>query len=567
MSSAPPTLPRSQSAKPDEKGRPTYGWALTGSSITDVVKLIMKLEVLPVIFVPGIMGSNLRSKRDKTKVWRLDASLGQPLGLAWAMSKASAGVRQTRMHPSRTEVDPDGAIPNGLRTVSDKDIRARGWGQVGQTSYSAFLQWLEDTLNPREHNPAMWGQYWQEQQSISAARRPGEQPKLFPGMPMGTQGQPFHAEMPFHHLMSDDLIKRSKFWMPVHAVGYNWLASNQEAAESTLKPAIERIINENNRGAFTCRQVILVTHSMGGLVARACAKIPGMEEKIAGVVHGVMPATGAAVAYRRCKIGMKDEDFGAAIVIGKTGKEVTAVFSQAPGALQLLPSNEYRAGWLGVQQGAASHSWPRHDPYEEIYKVRDKWWGLVNELWLKPTGGTPIEWNEFENNVNLAQSFHAHLSGKYHAATYVFYGADKKQMSFERVNWQLKKGLAPDAKPAPSLQQVTNMSGRVVRLEGSSPEYVGGEHHVDWIPTPGGSFVSEYDTSYWELHCEMQDGVGDGTVPAGSGRSPREKGGASIKQQFKLTGFAHEPAYKNDTARLATVYAITKIAGSAKTGP
>ena len=41
-------------------------------------------------------------------------------------------------------------------------------------------------------------------------------------------------------------------------------------------------------------------------------------------------------------------------------------------------------------------------------------------------------------------------------------------------------------------------------------------------------------------------------------------GGANIKQQFRLTGFAHEPAFKNGTAQHATVYAITKIAGIAK---
>jgi hypothetical protein len=48
---------------------------------------------------------------------------------------------------------------------------------------------------------------------------------------MGLRGEPFGAELPFKSIMSDDLLKRSKFWMPVHAVGYNWLASNAVAAE------------------------------------------------------------------------------------------------------------------------------------------------------------------------------------------------------------------------------------------------------------------------------------------------------------------------------------------------
>ena len=88
--------------------------------------------------------------------------------------------------------------------------------------------------------------------------------------------------------------------MPVHAVGYNWLASNALAAKK-LRDEINRITAQYNKGQFSCEQVILVTHSMGGLVARACAQLPGMADKIAGISHGVMPATGAAVAYRRCK--------------------------------------------------------------------------------------------------------------------------------------------------------------------------------------------------------------------------------------------------------------------------
>ena len=394
---------------------------------------------------------------------------------------------------------------------------------------------------------------------------PGSRPKLFPGIRMGTKGQPFSAEMPFDAVITDDLLKRGKFWMPVHAVGYNWLASNQQAAKLTLRPAIERIIRDHNKGHFSCEQVILVTHSMGGLVARACAQLPGMADKIAGIVHGVMPATGAAVAYRRCKVGMRDEDFGASLVIGKTGQEVTAVFAQAPGALQLLPSKDYRPGWLRVLQGPSGvQAWPKSDPYEEIYKVRDKWWGLVKEEWLEPKDGQPIKWDDFKRNVVLAQDFHDQLSGKYHPMTYVFYGADAKQPSFEHVNWRMKPGRAPDSNRPPDIGQVLDMSPQQVRMDGTTPEYVGGQHEVQTYDSPDGLITVEYESSYWELHCEMHDGVGDGTVPDSSGRSPKERGGANVKQQFRLNGFAHEPAFKNGTAQRATVYAITKIAGAAK---
>jgi hypothetical protein len=75
-----------------------------------------------------------------------------------------------------------------------------------------------------------------------------------------------------------------------------------------------------------------------------------------------------------------------------------------------------------------------------------------------------------------------------------------------------------------------------------------------------------YQTSYWELQCEMQDGIGDGTVPQNSGASPKATGGANIKQQFRLSGFGHEEAYRKEGthARHATLYAINKIAGVAQ---
>ena len=46
---------------------------------------------------------------------------------------------------------------------------------------------------------------------------------------------------------------------------------------------------------------IIVTHSMGGLLTRRLVQLRSAD--IAGVVHGVMPAEGAAAAYRRIVAG------------------------------------------------------------------------------------------------------------------------------------------------------------------------------------------------------------------------------------------------------------------------
>jgi pimeloyl-ACP methyl ester carboxylesterase len=573
MSAVPPGRQRSVVAKPDKQGVPTFEWSLTDSALTDVVQLVAgPFDVLPVVFVPGIMGSNLRVTRTKAPVWRLDkGKFGLPWNLVGSLATKGPGPRQQLLHPDRCEVDPDGAVPKEFAgtVYEQKTYVDRGWGTVGEGSYHSFLLWLEQTLNAGDRNPVFWSDYYQDQEAVSATPKPGEKPKMFPGLRMGMKGQPFGAEKPnFAPVMSDDLIARSKFLMPVYAVGYNWLESNDAAAGALLK-RIGAIIRENNKGQFRCAQVILVTHSMGGLVARACAKLPGATDLIAGVVHGVMPAVGAAVAYRRCKVGMADEDFGAGLVIGSTGRDVTAVFAQAPGALQLLPSHDYSPQWLRVQDAAGKvvESWPAAaagDPYAGIYLRRDRWWGLVNEAWLSPTDGAPITWKTFEDNVEEAKRFHTELGKSYHPQTFSYYGADPKQKSFEKVTWRMRAGIAPDKRARPAADAVVGMTPTQVRMDGSTPEYVGGKTEYASYPMAYGAGTSSYQSSYWELHCELQDGAGDGTVPTSSGAAPLKHGGAHVQQQFKLTGFGHEPAYHDGTAQRAVLYSLTKIVGVAK---
>ncbi|CAD5372900.1 Alpha/beta hydrolase [Rubrivivax sp. A210] len=547
-------------AAPDPDGTPASLWALTPTARTDLVKFVVRPCVLPVVFVPGIMGSNLRSKSTGKSVWRLNATFGQPLGLLWSTAMKGPGERQQLLHPDRVEVDPDGDVP-AVTSIGDKAaVRRRGWGSVGETSYKDFLVWLEVHLNQLNPNPALWRDFHQTEATIGPLPTPGAKPKLSPGVKMGLKGQPFGAELGFESLKTDDLLARARYHMPVHACGYNWLASNQLAAQELAK-SIDGIIEQYDRDPFWCQQVLLVTHSMGGLVARACAGLPGMAVKIAGIVHGVMPAVGAAVAYRRCKVGMGDEDYAAGLVIGSDGQEVTAVFAQAPGALQLLPSKDYTARWMRVAQASQpALARPAADPYGEIYRRKDVWWGLVREEWLKPSGGAPISWTGFQKNVDKAEAFHDSIAGNYHGNSYVIYGVDPEQGSFEKVTWKLTQGLRPDDKPAPSAAEVTALSPTQVRHDGSATMYVGGR--TEFIASPFGFGSTVYETSYWELHCEKQDGSGDGTVPASSGRAPRLQG--AVKQQFAMTGFGHEPAYKNAEVQRATLYAITRIAATAK---
>jgi pimeloyl-ACP methyl ester carboxylesterase len=511
------------------------------------------------------MGSNLCNFNNEP-VWLLNSCGDVPVGLAIKWAGKDAGIRQKILHPKRTKVYIFGDVPNDRTSFgyTEQDYRKRGWGEISQASYHKFLIWLEDKMNG-DINPANWDDFAISSRDLDPSASATHERILPPNLFMKMRGLPKFAERdisidPVH---SAELLRRAKSSFPVYAFGYNWLDSNGDAAES-LGARIEKIIEQNNIGAAKCTQVILVTHSMGGLVARACSQLPGMAQKIVGILHGVMPATGAAVAYRRCKVGMKDEDFKAGLVIGSSGKEVTAVFAQSPGALQLLPSTDYGSNWLQIlnPSGRAMLSLPQSDPYEEIYLQKGKWWALIREEWLAPKGGSPISWDKYCNNVRLAKEFHQTISKHYHHNTHVFYGGGVERSSFSKISWTMRRGLQPDdSRPAPTVNEVLSLSERDVRTDGFNNLYVGGKTVIRTSYRGDASVATLKETSFWEIHCGHYDSAGDGTVPASSGRNPRSNGSRSILQQFELEKILHEPAYRDyPLARQIAYYAITKLA-------
>lgn len=556
--------------RPGPNGRFQAEWQLTDTKLLDSVKLTLPpSRAVPIIFVPGIMGSNLCDLAD-APVWLLNSLGDIPAGLAFNWSRKKAGDRQAILHPERTKVYPNGAVPKkGAASARDQqEYLKRGWGEVSEASYHRFLLWLDSKMNG-DRNPAAWQDFSSPSMGTASALPEQLTSKLPSGLVMKMHGLPDIAESGYSvdPVTSDELLKRSKAFFPVYAFGYNWLASNKSAAH-LLKTRIEKVIVDNNVGAIKCTQVILITHSMGGLVARACARLPDMSRKIVGVVHGVMPATGAAVAYRRCKVGMRDEDFGAGLVIGSDGKEVAAVFAQSPGALQLLPSEDYGTKWLEVRDsaGRALVALPVADPYDEIYLQRERWWGLIDEDWLRPERGKPISWDKFSKNVKLAREFHRSIARKYHHNTYLFYGGGAEKRSYSQVRWNITKGIAPALpEKAPTADSISDLTHRHIRTNGSNNLYVGGATVVRTTNRGDSSFGTTTETSYWEIRCAQHDSAGDGTVPVNSGRHPRGSGGMDIRQQFELAGIQHEPAYRDyPIAQQVVYYAVTKLAAMAE---
>jgi pimeloyl-ACP methyl ester carboxylesterase len=533
----------------------TYTHCLTVSSQTDRVRMTMKpVHVLPVIFVPGIMGSNLCNLSGEA-VWLVNGVYSA--GKGWTFK--GSGDRQKLLHPGRTKVYTKGETPFwsvGTLTKAEH-FQARGWGEVSAMSYKDFLIWLEENLNGggTQSNHAKLNTVLQQVQD----------------------GTKWNAAKAYKPLTQDESHKAVQWYYPVHGFGYNWLDDNAKAAQK-LGERIT-VLKEFYSKKGVCKQVILVTHSMGGLVARYCSELDNeklkhkaMRDSIAGIVHGVMPTVGAAVAYRRCKVGMWEESKSTSLVIGSNGRDVTAVFAQAPGALQLLPSKQYPVqNWLEVRDsdGNLLPDQPKtDDPYAGVYAVKDKWWNLVKPEWLKPKDGAPIDWTTFTDNTQFASDFHDALADNYHTNTYGFYGSahvDRKNHkidfnSFSKITWTMEPGDAPRDKATPSGKQIMAMGPDDVRQSGNNPLDVPGPDVQVVAPDSMEGTVAVPGT-YFRMRLGKHNGSGDGTVPAESGRYPVTGSAAGkIAQFFNITGIDHEGAYNPIECKYLTVYAINKIA-------
>ena len=332
-------------------------------------RIVIERDVLPIIFIPGIMGSRLKNNAGE-KVWDPDKKVFMlwNYGGFWVdAADKKQRVIGKQFSPEYLEVMQDDAIqtkriadPGGI----DKTRKERGWGGVSWSTYGDILKVLHKRL-------------WDETVSLF-------------------------------------------YEFPVHAFGYNWTASNDLAGKKLVEE-IDRIIKLYKDKGRHCEKVLLVTHSMGGLVARSAYMLHGAKDKIMGIIHGVQPSNGSPAAYWRMKAGFerphsipettlmhwfknpvktlkfkKDSAVNSVVgtatswTLGTDGEEVTALLGNMPGGLELLPNKQYRNNdgstqWLElIDDQGIRKALPKSDPYREIYEQDDVYYRLVNEEWLNP---------------------------------------------------------------------------------------------------------------------------------------------------------------------------------------
>ncbi|WP_144076792.1 esterase/lipase family protein [Salinicola socius] len=502
------------------------------SAENHVTPVIVHEGVIPIVFVPGVMGSNLKNT-SQGEGWLVDdsASLAN-----WIFKDAEQ--RKSILNPSDTEVDPEGHVPqdiarryidrvSGDTIPTDELLRERGWGEVANMSYGDFLVWLENQLN------------------IEASSAFSTLESNLTRHYIGTRGL---SEEQAQARAKRNAQTLGRFNFPVHACGYNWLQSNSDSA-AELAQRVDEIIAGYRQARMTCRQAILITHSMGGLVARYYSEVSGGNANLLGIVHGVMPTTGAAVFYRRMKSGTESQAFSPSSwatsqVLGASSREMTAVLAQAPGPLQLVPTPEYGNGWLRIEKpGESTLTLPTaNDPYTDIYLERDHWWGMMDETLAMPELGLGAPdrqrelheaWESYAKLVSHdVAKFHADTQGKFHTNTYLFYSDSDAHPSYGTVTWHGREA---------SYGSDTLMGARMM------DQY--GERRM----------ITERDSRdrprFYQYTISDADEPGDGTVPVRSGST-----GTAQARESLAVATEHEPAYNQEAARWFTLASLLEIA-------
>jgi pimeloyl-ACP methyl ester carboxylesterase len=454
--------------------------------------ITVQREAIPLVFVPGIMGSVLRLSGTDGNGERQDGLPNlrwNPSSSYWMWrhySGANATFRKNMIIGS-------GSFNKNFLEVHNSDPVGNGFQGVSSSTYLQFLQFLQDQN---------WG-------------------------PL-----------------------RKIFEFPVFAFGYNWTDTNLNNG-TLLVQRIDEIIKEAKETTGLCEKVILITHSMGGLVSRAASRLA--ESKILGIIHGVQPVTGSAAAYWRVKAGF--EGLGpTSRVLGNSARTVTPLLGNIPGGLELLPNkyycdNEGLKEWLVVKENdKIILSLPKNDPYNEIYRIQGtgnelknpdrKYWGLIDPDLLDaaitsqsddPNDPDSIDdrarwssWDQYLEMLKKAELFHETIKEIAHPFTFTFHGTDH------------------------------NSSDRVEMITESV--------FIEWDSYPKRGFGGYYKNSQGKKRraiLQDPDGDGDGTVPTSSASFLDD-----IAQQIPQpmgTNVEHEPAYKNSQVREFVIRSIVAL--------
>lgn len=572
--------------------------------------------IVPIVFIPGIMGSNIKSTGDDKEVWYPKISLSTIV----SYSKRDARERQIALNPETTEVGYDGDIKISKKKVphvTEEIARARGWGSVIPVGYPKVLIYLESQLNNpfkplKEQKKEQFNGTTEWEKIVQPGNK--ETQKILKNWSSSKVVELLSLKQ--HEELAD-------YAFPVFACGYNWLQTNMLSADNVADRMNNEIMAQIKKEYPTAKfqKFIIVTHSMGGLVTRALIQNDKVKDKIAGVVHGVMPASGAPAVYQRLTVGWDGwkastgllnsiKAWATKFMFGNTSERLTATLASAPGGLELLPFANYSnaedfpknpKAWMLIKaktpNGEITASLPQSaDPYTEIYKRKDSWWAMINPDFIDPAGlvakqvdkeGYDSIFDVYRDTIVIVKKLHDHIKDSYHINTYAHYGADKEHQSFGQVVWRCKEVLNISSED--ELVELMNLYGKKNLVELPNITDRSDSKEDDETPLSANDADLKIDGSKshnLNANAYKEDGVreilldekskisathkatfyldlkptsrGDGTVCYQSGQDVRADGRKPI-ETFVINGYEHSGSYDNDDVQLNTIYCIANI--------
>ena len=490
-------------------------------------------QSLPIVFVPGIMGSRLTGPNGK--VW--DPDSGKFMVGDYILTDAKKHWQLLIKDKDALQVITPENSPNDAKKLTNSFF--------GSTDLGLNWDWLPlPAFGPPGH--PMY-QVMDRRQKIA---------EILVKQGWGQIALGFYKKILFQLAGANFGPLHRCFVFPVYARGYNWVGDN-DISGAYLATEIHKVIQaENSIPGRQCEKVILVTHSMGGLASRSAIVKHGAEAMSYGAIHGAQPVTGAPAAYRRMRGGAEGWFSPASYVQGHTSTLVLPVLGGCEGGLELLPTKLYKddkgnPAWLTqteksgkIMGGALPAS---GNPYSEIYTADQPFLRLVlhpelltpdreaAEVDHKRGGREEKPLDKFKASVRKAEIFHDGLQLSAHKETAFSYVGDG-MATYDRIDYKFLHQHDPP-------QQVMTPDGFPVTVSNDEKEGSG----TDLDTTHG-------QPTYYRM--EGPTGTGDGTVPVSSGKALP----TSFRAPPSISGTEHGAFYDNQTAQQFTVNCIAMLA-------
>ncbi len=483
-----------------------------GHAIARVDANTIARRKIPIVFVPGVMGSRLHFPMPwygPDRNWDPDRDAAM---LRWALTPAWV-MRQVLHHNAEANLiaEPEEDLEDhGFSDSEATEAIARGWGTVAWRSYGPYLLFLRNTS-----------------------------------------------------FGSNDC--------PVYVYGYDWRQDIRDTGEQLAADIIGSAVGSKQPSRFGSQGIlgrenvdkcIIITHSMGGLVARAALKASGpLQNATIGALHVVQPTIGAPVLYRRFITGTVSSFVGGvgegtvfAMILGTTGPSFTAVVSGMPGPLQLLPSDIYK----NRSQFNTDHwiTWRNfEDGHQELHNVNES----VYNTYMRPESDEPpgimrsdvsqAVRNDLSRRVRELRRFQQWLGDWKHARTWAIYStalATDSTVHYDFPPRRIQYQAVPRSAPIPYGERNGEriyISQRDINWRGFKPDTEGADRGRP-------------------IRRDMQ-GHGDSTVPALSGsalftQSETHDIGVNptnwvTMRQFRCSGVSHEPAFEDTNVQQRSV--------------